>query len=270
MVPTRAWPYGLRRIAACSTPGGSTSSTKQPRPRSRRGSSFLRTGGIQLLVGQLLVVPSLRGPCLGGLLLGGQHLGGQADRPDDVLVARTAAQVAAQRLTNVAVRRPWVVAEQGHGGDQHARGAEAALQPVRIPERLLDRVKQLTIGEALDGGDAGPVSLNGQHQARARRLLVDENGARAAHAVLAAHVGAGQTQLVSEKVAQQQARLDVALVGEPIDLEVDRLAPLRHAGSCPRARAARPAPLALSRATARAPAGWRVRSGHRPGGRGTP
>src|SRR5262245_41069062 len=125
MRPMRAWPYGLRRIAACSTPGGSMSSTKQPMPCSRRGSSFLRTGGMH-------------------------PFGGEAHRLDDVLVARATTQVAAQRLADLFVGRPHVIAQQGEGADQHAGSAEAALQAVGVPERLLDRVQVcLVLGQAL-------------------------------------------------------------------------------------------------------------------------
>ena len=56
------------------------------------------------------------------------------------------------------------------------------------------------------------VGLNGEHQAGAYRLAVEQDGAGAARAVLAADMGAGQRQVVANKVAQQQARFDAALI----------------------------------------------------------
>ena len=63
-------------------------------------------------------------------------------------------------------------------------------------------------GQALDGDDVGAVGLDGEHQARPDRLAVDEDGARAAHAVLAAEVGAGQPEVLAQGVGERLARLD--------------------------------------------------------------
>src|SRR5262249_51942291 len=87
-------------------------------------------------------------------------------------------------------------------------GAEAALHAVVAHELLLQRVEGLgTGGQALDGVDAGAVGLDGQEKAAAHRLAVDEHGARAAHALLAAHVGAGEAEPVAEEVDQRGAGL---------------------------------------------------------------
>src|ERR1700733_16229864 len=56
---------------------------------------------------------------------------------DDVLVAGAAAQVAGQRPPHVFLRRARGAVEQGLGGQHHARRAEPALQPVLLPEPLL-------------------------------------------------------------------------------------------------------------------------------------
>src|SRR6266516_6412 len=99
-----ACPYGLRRIAAWSTPGGSMSSTYDPIPRSSRGSSCLRNGA-------------------------------------DIHSFRS----------------------QPHGAHEHARGAEAALQAVGVPECLLHRMQLFSaraVGQTFDSRDAGAVRLN--------------------------------------------------------------------------------------------------------------
>src|SRR6478672_8699396 len=68
-------------------------------------------------------------------------LGGDLDRLDDVLVASTAAEVAGQRLADLGLGRGRVLAQEGQGGDQEARRAEAALQAVGFPVGVLDRVQ---------------------------------------------------------------------------------------------------------------------------------
>ena len=58
-------------------------------------------------------------------------------------------------------------------------------------------------GQRLHRGDLGAVELRGEHQARAGGLAVDQHGAGAARALLAAGVGAGEGQLVAQEVQQQ-------------------------------------------------------------------
>ena len=66
------------------------------------------------------------------------------------------------------------------------------------PQRLDDRVA----GKALDGRDLALVAGDGEHQARARRLAVDEDRAGAADAVLAAEMGPGQIAPLAQKIGQ--------------------------------------------------------------------
>jgi hypothetical protein len=84
-----------------------------------------------------------------------------------------------------------LISSSVQGGEEHARRAGAALQTVVLGEGLLDRVELAVVGEALDGEDVGAASLDGEHEARLDGLAVDDDGAGAADAVLAADVGAG-------------------------------------------------------------------------------
>jgi hypothetical protein len=64
-----------------------------------------------------------------------------------------------------------------------------------------------------------PVGLNGENQARAGWVTIEQNSASAAHAVLAADVGAGQAEIMAQEIAQQQTRLHLSLVCFAIDCQ---------------------------------------------------
>ena len=91
-----------------------------------------------------------------------------------------------------------------------------------LSERGLQRI-QLAVGrgQALDGLDVVAVGLHREHDARPRRLAVEEDRARAADAVLAPDVRAGQAEILAEEIAEQQARLDLAAVPRAVHGDVD-------------------------------------------------
>src|SRR5581483_7741849 len=64
---------------------------------------------------------------------------------------------------------------------------------------------------------------NGEVKAGACRDAVDQNVTGAAHAMLAADMRSGQAQVVTKKVAQQQARLDITLVARAVHSHRDAL-----------------------------------------------
>src|SRR6476646_5085979 len=81
---------------------------------------------------------------------------GLADRGDDVVVARAAADVPLDRVPDLVVARVRVVGEEVRGDHDHAGGAEPALEPVLLPERVLERVQRAVARlHALDRGDLG-------------------------------------------------------------------------------------------------------------------
>ena len=73
---------------------------------------------------------------------------------------------------------------------------------------FLERV-QFTIGrrQALNGAYVVTIGLHGQHDARACGLTVEQDRARTAHPVLAPDVRAGETEILANEVAEEQARL---------------------------------------------------------------
>ena len=61
------------------------------------------------------------------------------------------------------------------------------------------------VGQALDGRDLAAVVSSGQGQARVDAPAVDQHGAGAALAVVAALLGAGQAELLAQGVEQRGA-----------------------------------------------------------------
>jgi hypothetical protein len=92
----------------------------------------------------------------------------------------------------------------------------------------LQRVQFAAVREPLDGLDHGPAGRRGQHQARAHRRAVDDDRAGAAHALLAAQVGAGQPEFVAQEVREAGARLGHTAAVLAVHREV------HHMGGAPR------------------------------------
>src|SRR5271165_1448646 len=100
----------------------------------------------------------------------------------------------------------------------------------RIRSRAVIRIA----GKTFDGLDLAVVAGDREHQARARRLAVDEDRAGAAYAVLAAEVGSGQIAALTQKISQGQARRHVVGNGGAVDADTDR----GHPSTCCAARIA--------------------------------
>ena len=130
------------------------------------------------------------------------------DRIDDRLIAGAAAVIAghvrADRFAagHAAARQKFLRA------DQHARRAEAALQRVAALERRLQIGDGAGIRQAFDGLDLGAVALHRENEAAAHDRAVEPHRAGAAHAVLAADMGAGERKIVAQEIDQRLARFD--------------------------------------------------------------
>src|SRR6266702_4699360 len=126
-----------------------------------------------------------------------------------------------------------MLAQERDERHEDARRAEAALQPVSLAERGLKRMQCVAraVSEALHGLDLVAARLDGEHEAGADRLAVQQDGAGAAHPVLASDVRSGEAQLVAQEVGEEQPRLHRALVAHAIDGDHQRHAqgPQRYA-----------------------------------------
>ena len=122
---------------------------------------------------------------------------------DDVLVAGTAAEIRRDGLANLRLVRFRILAKKRGDGHQHARRAEAALQPMRISKGSLERVQRpVRRGKTLDCLNLVTVRLRRQHDAGARRLAVEQNRARTADPMLAADVRTGQPEILTKEITQ--------------------------------------------------------------------
>ena len=148
--------------------------------------------------------------------------GGGADGRDDVVVTGTAADVAGDGVPDLVVGRVAVAGQQVGGGHDHARGAEAALQAVLLPERGLERMERvLAGGHALDRGDGGAVGLDGEDRARLHGSAVEVDGAGAALTRVAPDVGAREVHVLAQGLDEQASRLDIEFPLGAVDGEGD-------------------------------------------------
>ena len=76
-------------------------------------------------------------------------------------------------------------------------------------------------GQSLDRADRNAVRLHRKHQAGPDRIAADNDGAGAAHAVLASDMGSGLTAILADRVGQRAPRLDADGVVAPVDVEGD-------------------------------------------------
>src|SRR5206468_790441 len=107
----------------------------------------------------------------------------------------------------------------------HSRRAVAALQAVLLPEAFLDGMELAVLLEALDGRDLMAVGLDREEGARLHGLPVEEHGARSTVARIAADVRSGHAQVLAQEMDEEQARLDLSLLGLAVDRHLDAMGP---------------------------------------------
>ena len=133
---------------------------------------------------------------------GGQH------RLDDLGVAGAAAEHARQRIAHFGFARPRIRAQQSLGAHQHARRADAALRgAVRREGALQQRELAVVAGQAFDRGHGPARALADRDDARADLLAVEEHGAGAAIAGVAADLRADEAELVAQGIREAPRRL---------------------------------------------------------------
>ena len=115
--------------------------------------------------------------------------------------------------------------------DDHARRAEAALQPVALPESVLYRMKLAILREAFNRRYLRAIRLNRQHRAGLDRLPIHNRRAGAAQTGLAPDVRACKSGNLSKVVNQKQPGLDFVRVIFTVDCRVNLH--VRHCANLP-------------------------------------
>src|SRR5437764_2883113 len=93
------------------------------------------------------------------------------------------------------------------GGEHHARRADAALRAAALYHRALHGVEALAVGDAFDRGYPRALDLRRGHEATVDQLAVHDDGARAALALAAALLRAGEFKLFTQHVEQARQRV---------------------------------------------------------------
>src|ERR1044071_5614613 len=102
---------------------------------------------------RLTLAPSSFAVAMAAPLLPRQLLGGVLDGFHDVVIPRAPAEIAFELVPDLLLGGLGVALDHLRGGHDHARGAEAALQPVLFPEAVLDGMELAVRGHAFDGLD---------------------------------------------------------------------------------------------------------------------
>jgi hypothetical protein len=82
-----------------------------------------------------------------------------------MLIARAAAEVAVEGMTNLGLRGLGVAQQKLVRGKNHPGRAKAALQAVALPKRFLERVEFFPLSQPFDGKNVGAIGLDRKDRA---------------------------------------------------------------------------------------------------------
>jgi hypothetical protein len=91
------------------------------------------------------------------------------------------------------------------------------LQPVLVPERLLQGVEVAHAPDSLDGRDPVTFGLERQHGTALHGAAIHQDGTGAALAGVAADMSSGEVQVVPQDVHQQRPRLHLDVMLRAVD-----------------------------------------------------
>src|SRR5262249_25959469 len=137
-----------------------------------------------------------------------------------VVVGSAPADVAGHRSPRLLDRRFGVLLQQGNRGDDLAGRTEAALGSEFLDHGFLHLVQfAIRPFDAFDSGDLAPAHRVRQRRARIGRHVVEHDRAVAAFGVIAAELGAGEAELVAQRVDQGLVRQHVYRPVAAVDVE---------------------------------------------------
>ena len=142
-------------------------------------------------------------------------------RVDDAAIAGAAAEHATQRVLHLLFAGPRHLLQQGGGGDQHPRRADAALCRAMVQEAALQAAHGAVGGQPFDGRDRTALHLRQRGHAGADSLPVDQHGAGAAVPGVTADLGTLQLQFLAQHGCQARRRVGLRLYRMPVHAEGD-------------------------------------------------
>lgn len=103
-----------------------------------------------------------------------------------------------------------------------------------IDESLLHRVKIAIRGQTFDGGDGPALRRNRKRQARQLAPAVEQNRASATLAVIAAFLGTGQAQTLTQQIEEGRTNIERKLMVAAVYVQsnVDGFVPVCSRWSC--------------------------------------
>src|SRR5437868_8609850 len=146
------------------------------------------------------------------LLFAANYFGRGKDRSNDRLISGAATDIAGYRVNDVRARGVGVTIEQRLGGENHARRAEAALGGEAFHEGPLQGMQHTPGGKAFERHDRLSGAALGERQTREARLAIDDHGAGAARALVAAGLRAVETKLPAQHRQQSRPAVDEFLL----------------------------------------------------------
>src|SRR5215471_15939160 len=130
--------------------------------------------------------------------------------------------MAAQYLANFILGRMRISRKIVGERHQDAGRTEAALQRMMLLKRLLQCIERaIRRCQRLDRRYRAAFGLHGEREAAAHCCAIDEHGAAAAHAVLAAHMGSGCPNHVTQEIGKEHAGLRLARHSATVEREAD-------------------------------------------------
>ena len=126
-----------------------------------------------------------------------------------------------EHVFHFSLGRMRVLAQVMRGRAQHTRRTEPALQSVVPAKRLLQRIESTVLRQAFDGDDVAALGFYRALGAAAHGAAIHDDGAGAAHAVLAAYVDAEYAQLLAQEIRQRDSRLRHSAHSPAVDRHFD-------------------------------------------------
>src|SRR5262249_52747861 len=144
------------------------------------------------------------------------------DGRHDVGIGAATADIAAHQLANFIGGARLALGNQAGGGTDLPGGAVAALEGIMLDEGLLQRGKRGSLRQTFDGRYPRAILHDRQREARIDAPAVEENGAGAALAVVAALFGPGKVEIEAQRVEQGGPWRDCQLALHAVDVKRDR------------------------------------------------